>query len=97
MCLAEGRFPAMPIEWKFHQPPIDKGETMVEIETAMRCFQENIALTSPKQDPRSWNLNNGLLHLAQALGQALDRQRLENAALKRQLDELSAQIRRLPR
>ena len=28
MVLAEGRFPAMPIEWKFHQPPIDKGETM---------------------------------------------------------------------
>lgn len=26
--LAEGRFPAMPIEWKFHQPPNDKGETM---------------------------------------------------------------------
>lgn len=37
MVLAEGWFPAMPIEWEFHQPPNDKGKTMEKLRATARA------------------------------------------------------------
>jgi hypothetical protein len=35
--------------------------------TAKKCFKENCQMTNPRQDPVTWNLNNGLLNLASGL------------------------------
>ena len=38
-----------------------------DYEGAAKCFEENVKLLNPQNDPIAWNLNNGLLQLAVGL------------------------------
>jgi len=72
-------------------------ELMNEMETAISFFRENVQLTDPKKDPVSWNLNDGLLCLSQAIEQELGTRNREIASLARQVADLTDQIQRLSR
>ena len=60
---------------------------------AMKCFKENYEHIDPKKDPITWNLNNGLYHLATQMNSDSHNVDLELRSMKYTLDQIRNQIK----
>jgi hypothetical protein len=52
-------------------------------EAALKIFKDNRDKISPDKDPHTWNLNNGLYHLANAVRDDLHKIQQTLASLKK--------------